>query len=73
VEDTNLLAGTLASFIGEFDIAQEMLLKSSQPLAALDLRRDLMHWETALQLANRLDPLQIPFIAKEYGQQLEFT
>nr|CAB3267687.1 WD repeat-containing protein 19-like [Phallusia mammillata] len=73
VEDSNLLAGTLASYIGEFDLAQDLLLSSSQPLAALEMRRDLMHWDTALQLANTLDPDQIPFIAKEYAQQLEFT
>ena len=72
-EDSHLLAGVLSSYIGRFDRAQELLLASSKPLTALDLRRDLMHWDTALQLANRLDPQQIPFIAKEYGQQLEFT
>ena len=73
MEDNHLLAGTLASYVGEFDLAQDLLLASSQPSAALDLRRDLMHWDTALQLANRLAPEQIPYIAKEYGQQLEFT
>ena len=73
MEDRNLLAGTVASYIGQFDRAQDLLLSSTNPVAALDLRRDLMHWDTALQLASRLDPKQIPFIAKEYGQQLEFT
>nr|XP_002124215.1 WD repeat-containing protein 19-like [Ciona intestinalis] len=73
VEDSFLLAGSLASFLGKFDLAQDLLLSSSQPIAALEMRRDLMHWDTALQLANRLDSKQIPFIAKEYGQQLEFT
>ncbi|XP_076826013.1 WD repeat-containing protein 19-like isoform X2 [Clavelina lepadiformis] len=73
VEDSNLLAGSLASYIGEFDLAQDLLLASSHPVAALDLRRDLMDWDVALQLANRLDMKQIPYIAKEYGQQLEFT
>ena len=37
------------------------------------MRRDLLHWEKALLLANRLAPDQIPFISKEYAQQLEFT
>lgn len=72
IEDTHLLAGTLASYIGEFDLAQELLLKSGKPAAALDLRRDLLHWDSAMQLAQTLDPEQIPFIAKEYAQQLEF-
>lgn len=72
IEDTHLLAGTLASYIGEFDLAQDLLLKSGKPAAALDLRRDLLHWDSAMQLAQTLDPEQIPFIAKEYAQQLEF-
>lgn len=68
-----MLAGTIASYMGQFDRAQDLLLSSANPISALHLRRDLMQWDTALQLASRLDPDQIPFIAKEYGQQLEFT
>ena len=30
-------------------------------------------WNQALQLAKSLDPQQIPFVSKEYAQQLEFT
>ena len=37
------------------------------------MRRDLLHWDAALQLAKALAPDQIPFISKEYAQQLEFT
>ena len=37
------------------------------------MRRDLLHWDGALQLAKALAPEQIPFISKEYAQQLEFT
>jgi len=73
VEDRNLVAGTIASYMGDFDQSQALLLKSSNPAAALELRRDLMHWDTALQLAGKLDRSQIPFIAREYAQQLEFT
>ena len=32
-----------------------------------------MHWDSALSLAKRLAPDQIPYISKEYAQQLEFT
>uniref|UniRef100_A0A8C0CLQ6 WD repeat domain 19 n=1 Tax=Balaenoptera musculus TaxID=9771 RepID=A0A8C0CLQ6_BALMU len=39
----------------------------------LKMRRDLQHWDSALQLAKRLAPDQIPFISKEYAIQLEFT
>ena len=37
------------------------------------MRRDLLHWDPALQLAKALSPDQIPYISKEYAQQLEFT
>ena len=37
------------------------------------MRRDLLHWERALQMASRLAPHETSLIAKEYAQQLEFT
>ena len=37
------------------------------------MRRDLLHWDSALQLAKALAPDQIPAISREYAQQLEFT
>ena len=37
------------------------------------MRRDLLHWDKALNLASRLAPEEIPYISKEYAQQLEFT
>lgn len=56
----------------QFDVAQASFLKSSEPLAALDMRRDLQHWEEALQLAARLAPHRVPEIAREYAGQQEF-
>ncbi|KAF6025035.1 WDR19 [Bugula neritina] len=73
LEDHKLLAGYVAMFLGEFDAAQAAFMESSLPLAALEMRRDLMHWDSALNLAKRLAPDQIPYISKEYAQQLEFT
>ncbi|XP_045406493.1 WD repeat-containing protein 19 isoform X2 [Lemur catta] len=73
VEDYNLLAGHLAMFTNDFNLAQDLYLASSCPAAALEMRRDLQHWDSALQLAKRLAPDQIPFISKEYAIQLEFT
>jgi len=32
-----------------------------------------MNWDTALQLAKSLASAEIPFISREYAQQLEFT
>ncbi|KAL6032112.1 hypothetical protein STEG23_011067, partial [Scotinomys teguina] len=73
VEDYNLLAGHLAMFTNDFNLAQDLYLASNCPVAALEMRRDLQHWDSALQLAKRLAPDQIPFISKEYAIQLEFT
>uniref|UniRef100_A0A0N5CG41 TPR_REGION domain-containing protein n=1 Tax=Strongyloides papillosus TaxID=174720 RepID=A0A0N5CG41_STREA len=67
-----LLSASLSLIIGEFDKAEELFLKSSTPLKALDMRRDLLHWEKALTLADRLAPNDVPIISKEYAQQLEF-
>ena len=72
IEDRNLLAGHLLALREEFDSAQDAMLRSSQPKAALSMRRDLLHWDQALQLARALSPDQIPAISREYAQQLEF-
>ncbi|XP_048456883.1 WD repeat-containing protein 19 [Rhincodon typus] len=73
IEDHSLLAGHLAMFTNDFNLAQDLYLASSCPIAALEMRRDLQHWDSALQLAKRLAPDQIAFISKEYAIQLEFT
>ncbi|XP_010623408.1 WD repeat-containing protein 19 [Fukomys damarensis] len=71
-EDYHILAGHLAMFTNDFNLAQDLYLASICPVAALEMRRDLQHWDSALQLAKRLAPEQIPFISKEYAIQLEF-
>uniref|UniRef100_A0A0N4ZGZ8 TPR_REGION domain-containing protein n=1 Tax=Parastrongyloides trichosuri TaxID=131310 RepID=A0A0N4ZGZ8_PARTI len=72
VEEKILLSAYLSEIIGNFDKAEELFLQSSNPLKALDMRRDLLHWEKALQLADKLAPSDVPIISKEYAQQLEF-
>ncbi|CAJ0941201.1 unnamed protein product, partial [Mesorhabditis belari] len=72
MEEKTLVAGHLALLIEDFDAAEKNFLNSSQPLEALDMRRDLLHWPKALQLAQKFAKDQIPFISKEYAQQLEF-
>ena len=52
--------------------AQKLFLSSSRPLAALEMRRDLLQWEQALTLAKSLAPDQLGTISREYAQQLEF-
>ncbi|XP_039456737.1 WD repeat-containing protein 19-like [Oreochromis aureus] len=72
-EEMNLLAGHLAMFLEDYDRAQDLYLSSSSPVAALEMRRDLLHWDSALMLAKRLAEDQIPFISKEYAVHLEFV
>uniref|UniRef100_A0A3Q1K7R2 Uncharacterized protein n=1 Tax=Anabas testudineus TaxID=64144 RepID=A0A3Q1K7R2_ANATE len=72
VEDMNLLAGHLAMFLGDYNLSQDLYLSSNSPIAALEMRRDLLHWDSALMLAKRLAEDQIPFISKEYAAHLEF-
>ncbi|CAK5117640.1 unnamed protein product [Meloidogyne enterolobii] len=36
------------------------------------MRRDIQHWERALELAAQIAPDELPYIAKEYAIQLEF-
>lgn len=49
-----------------------MYLASSRPIAALEMQRDLLHWEQAMNLAKKLAPDQISSISREYAAQLEF-
>ena len=73
VEDRKLLAGHVSMIIGDYNHAQDMYLQSSLPVEALHLRRDLLQWDQALTLADKLAPGETPTISREYGQQLEFT
>jgi len=72
VEDFSLLAGHVALLSDDYARAQELFLSSLRPVAALEMRRDLLHWEHALKLARTLAPDQVPSIAREFAQQLEF-
>lgn len=73
VEDYKLLCGYISMFLNDSDQAQEWFLESSYPVAALEMRRDLLQWDQALQLAKKMAPEQIAQISREYAQQLEFT
>ena len=54
-------------------IEQDCYLKSSQPEMAIDMLTDVMEWEQALSLAEKLAPHKTGFIARERAQQLEQT
>ena len=72
IEDSNLLAGHVALVFDDYPTAQELFLQSSRPVAALEMRRDLLQWEQALKLAKTLAPEQVPYLSREFAQQLEF-
>lgn len=72
VEDAQLLAGHVALLLGDLDKAERLFLASSSPQEALKMHRDLLQWEQALRLANRFSKRDIPFLSREYAQQLEF-
>lgn len=73
VEDKFLLAGHVALLLDNHDLAQDMFLKSSSPIEALNMHRDLLHWDQALKLAQKLAPEEIPFISRECAQLQEFN
>lgn len=72
IHEKNLLIGHISMIMGYIKDAQNFFLRSSQPLCALEMRRDLMQWEPALLLARDLAEDQVPIISKEYAQQLEY-
>jgi len=71
VEDKDLLAGHLLLLQGDYATAQKLFLASSQPVQALQMRRDLLNWDMALKLAAQLAPAEIPSICREYAASLE--
>lgn len=73
IDELSLLCGHASILLGDYNQAEKFFLQSSEPVQALYLRRDLMQWEQALSLAQKLKADEIPYIAREYAQQLEFT
>ena len=54
IEDKKLLSGHVAMILGDFNLAQNLYLQSGAPVEALNMRRDLLQWDQALHLANKL-------------------
>jgi WD repeat-containing protein 19 len=72
VYEKNLIRGHLALIDKNFTEAEVQFWQSSQKHLALDMRRDLMHWDRALELAKKLGQEdQIAVISQEYASQLE--
>ncbi|CAI5446232.1 unnamed protein product [Caenorhabditis angaria] len=71
LEEKNLLSAQVAIILGRYDEAEQLFMLSSRPNEALNMRRDLLEWPKALVLAEKMAPEEIPYISKEYAQQLE--
>lgn len=71
IEERSLLAGYLNMYLGKYDDSEANFLESSQPINALELRRDILHWDKASQLAAKMAPGELKVISKEYAVQLE--
>ena len=74
IEDKDMLAGNILILFERddcYDMAQELFLRSGRPQAALEMRKDLKHWEEALELAKTADPSQLDDICREYAGILE--
>lgn len=54
-------------------ILQELFLRSCRPMAALEMRKDLKHWQQALTLAEQLAPASVASISKEHAAMLEMV
>ena len=61
----------MGSAAGDADRAEALLLASSCPAAAIDLRKQLGHWERALELAEQLEPHAVGSLALLRAQGLE--
>jgi len=72
IREKNILLGHVAVIFHQFNEAQNYFTRSSNPMLALEMRRDLMQWDQALSLAETLAPDQVPMLSKESAQQLEF-
>jgi WD repeat-containing protein 19 len=47
-----LLAGHVCCLLGDYQKAQNLFLSSSEAIAALYMRRDLLHWDQVRELSG---------------------
>ncbi|CAI9647951.1 WD repeat-containing protein dyf-2 [Caenorhabditis elegans] len=73
IEEKNLLHAQIYTILSRYDDAEQLYLESSRPMEALNMRRDLLEWPKALVLAETMNPKEIPYLSKEYAQELELT
>ena len=71
-DDSQYVAAYACTLLSDFQTAEKLFLMSHQPILALNMRRNLLQFDRALKLAEKLDAQKIPTICKEYAVQLEF-
>ncbi|EAR82687.2 WD40 repeat protein (macronuclear) [Tetrahymena thermophila SB210] len=71
INEKNIIYGNIAMILGQYDLAQELFLKSSQPILALEMRSDIQDYLTALNLAKSIAPQEEPFICRRLAFQIE--
>ena len=57
--------------VGDPDRAEQLLLSSSRPTAAIEVRRQLGHWDRAIELAEELEPHAVGSLSLLRAQALE--
>jgi WD repeat-containing protein 19 len=72
LEDRHQIAGEVLALVdGNFDAAQQMFLRGSSHVAALQMRKDLKHWGAALRLAEEVEPTSIADVMSQHAAALE--
>ncbi len=71
-QERRVVAGGLALLFGDFDLASDHFLQSPAPGLALQMRRDLLQWDTAAELAAKVQPDALPELYVEMGRAAEW-
>jgi WD repeat-containing protein 19 len=71
VEDRAAVAGHVAVLFGDYALAQDLFVSSSDPHAALDMHKDLLAWDVALRLGESMAPEEVPGLALELARTAE--
>jgi WD repeat-containing protein 19 len=71
-QERRVVAGGLALLFGDWDLASDHFLQSPQPALALQMRRDLLQWDTAAELAAKVAPEALPELFVEMARAAEW-
>ncbi|KRX03337.1 hypothetical protein PPERSA_05695 [Pseudocohnilembus persalinus] len=69
--EKNIIFANIAMILGQYDLAQELFIKSSMPINAVEMRSDIQDYVTALNLAKKLAPQLEPYICRRLAMLRE--